>query len=162
MRLGWLVLPAPLVEPMVEAKLYADTHTRSLDQLILADLITGHGYDRTVRAARLRYRRRRDLLHAQLRAHAPWARVSGIAAGLHALVWLPEPGPTEATVLAQAGRQGLALQPLAEHWHRSGSNPQGLIVGYSTPAEADWPAALAALCAGLAGGSTRPTSGFGS
>ncbi|SEG87193.1 transcriptional regulator, GntR family [Thermomonospora echinospora] len=150
-RLAWTVLPGRLVERVAEAKLYADAQTESLGQLILADLIAGHGYDRHVRAGRLRYRRRRDLLVSRLRQRAPHVRVDGVAAGLHALVGLPPAGPGEQDVLERAAAHRLALQPLADHWLRPGDHPQGFVVGYSTPPEADYPAALDALCAALGG-----------
>jgi len=143
LRLGWVVLPARLVEPVTEAKRLADAHTGTLGQLTLADMITSHAYDRHVRASRARYRRRRDLLLARLGGGAH--RVGGIAAGLHALVTLPPDGPSEAAVLAAAARQGLALGDLASHWHTPGDRPQGLIVGYGTPGPSTYPAALDVL-----------------
>jgi GntR family transcriptional regulator/MocR family aminotransferase len=153
LRLGWMVLPAALVGPVAEEKLFADTHTASLAQLALADLLTSHAYDRHVRAARLRYRRRRDELTARLRTEAPRVRVTGIAAGLHALLLLPEPDPDEGTVLDIAAGRGLALQPLGDHWHAPDDaghrRPQGFVIGYSTPAEHAWSATLDALVATL-------------
>ena len=66
-RLAWMVLPEHLVGPITEAKRHADHQTESLGQLTLAEFITSHDYDRHIRAARLRYRRRRDLLAERLR-----------------------------------------------------------------------------------------------
>jgi GntR family transcriptional regulator/MocR family aminotransferase len=158
LRLAWMVLPHRLAGPITQAKLHADAQTAALSQLVLAELIDTHVYDRHIRAARLRYRRRRDLLLTRLRTEAPVTRVGGTAAGLHAVVWLPHPGPTESTILARATAHGLALQPLADHWHRADDHPQGIIVGYSSPAEHAWPAALATLCAVLR---TQPRAGTG-
>jgi len=142
LRLGWVVLPERLVEPVVEAKRHIDVHTEVIGQLTLAEMITSHAYDRHVRTARTRYRARRDLLLARLRG----APVGGIAAGLHALVSLPPGGPCEADVLAEAARRGLALGDLASHWHApDDDHPQGVIVGYGTPGESSYPAALDVL-----------------
>ncbi|GAA1866017.1 MocR-like pyridoxine biosynthesis transcription factor PdxR [Asanoa iriomotensis] len=141
LRLGWVVLPARLVEAVVEAKRHTDYHTEVVGQLTLAELITSHGYDRHVRAARSRYRARRDLLLSRLRGEP----VRGVAAGLHALVPLPPGGPRESDVLASAARHGLALGDLGSHWHAPGDHPQGLIVGYGTPSESRYPAALDVL-----------------
>ncbi|TYK45382.1 PLP-dependent aminotransferase family protein [Actinomadura decatromicini] len=149
MRLAWTALPARLVEPFAEAKRLADAHTQSLAQLVLADLIRTHAYDRHVRASRLRYRRRRDLLVETLRARAPRVRVRGVAAGLHALVLLPDGGPSEDEVMARAAALGLALMPLRGHWQDPDGRPQGFVVGYSTPSGAAYRPALAALCAAL-------------
>jgi GntR family transcriptional regulator/MocR family aminotransferase len=86
LRLAWMILPARLADAVTEAKRYADVHTASLGRLVLTDLIDTHAYDRHIRAARLRYQHRRDLLLTRLHAEAPRTRVGGIAAGLHAVI----------------------------------------------------------------------------
>jgi len=148
-RLAWIVLPRRLVALMADAKLYADHHTEALGQLALADLITSHAYDRHIRACRLRYRHRRDLLLDRLEsrpAHpAPGFELHGIAAGLHALISLPDFGPDERELLARAAEHNVAVEGLSTHWHGNGPRTQGLIVGYGTPTERAYPAALDAL-----------------
>jgi GntR family transcriptional regulator/MocR family aminotransferase len=146
LRLAWVVLPEHLVEPFVEAKRLADAHTQSLAQLVLADLIETHAYDRHIHASRLRYRRRRDLLVETLRARAPHVRVQGIAAGLHALILLPSGGPDEDEIMRRAASAGLALMPLRDHWQSPAGRPQGFIAGYSTPLGTAYRPALDALC----------------
>ncbi|MEV0679220.1 PLP-dependent aminotransferase family protein [Actinosynnema sp. NPDC050436] len=142
-RLGWLVLPPRLVDPVADAKRHADHRTGALDQLTLADLITGHGYDRHVRASRLRYRRRRDLLLQILRGHT----AHGVSAGLHALVHHPD----EDAATTAAAERGLVFGRLGEHRHRPDPDaPQGLVVGYGTPAEHAYRPALRALARVLA------------
>jgi GntR family transcriptional regulator/MocR family aminotransferase len=148
-RLAWIVLPQSLVEPLTEAKLYTDHQTEAIGQLALADLITSHTYDRHIRASRLRYRRRRDLLLDRLESRpanpAPGYTLHGIAAGLHALISLPKTGPDEQELLARAAEHDLAISGLSGHWHGAGPRTQGLIVGYGTPSERAYPAALDAL-----------------
>jgi GntR family transcriptional regulator/MocR family aminotransferase len=111
--------------------------------------VTSGAYDRHVRAARLRYRRRRDALVAALAARAPEARPTGIAAGLHAVVRLP-PGTEQATVRAAAWH-GLALHGLSRHRHPDAvTDPlDALVVGYGTPPDHAWAGALDALCRAL-------------
>ncbi|MER5716653.1 PLP-dependent aminotransferase family protein [Streptomyces sp. NPDC002132] len=147
LRLGWMVLPPALVDAVADAKLHSDHHTESIGQLALADLIAGHAYDRHIRASRLRYRRRRDLLLDRLGAHGG---VRGVAAGLHALVEVDD----EAEVLSRAEAEGLAVGRLGEHWHtaRGAGRPQGLVVGYGTPRERVYPEALEVLARVLHGG----------
>jgi GntR family transcriptional regulator/MocR family aminotransferase len=146
LRLAWMVLPEPLLEPVLYARLHTDLHTETPGQLTLAEMITSHAYDRHIRAGRLRYRRRRDLLVERLRRRpVRHFTVEGIAAGLHVMLGVPDGGPTEPELLAHAAAHGLALGGLAGEWHDPTDRPQGLIVGYATPSESSYPAALDAL-----------------
>jgi GntR family transcriptional regulator / MocR family aminotransferase len=148
LRLAWMVLPEELVPEIVAAKGHADWMSSALEQLTLAEFIASGAYERQVRSMRLRYRRRRDQLVAALAPRAPEIRVTGIAAGLHAVVELP-PG-TERSVVQAAAWQGLAVSGMAE-FRAAGSGqrvPQqdALVVGYATPSHSAWPGALDALC----------------
>ncbi|GGV49380.1 GntR family transcriptional regulator [Streptomyces longisporoflavus] len=148
-RLGWLVLPEHLIDDVLAAKGEREAWVSVVDQLTLADLIeTGH-YDRHIRRMRQRYRNRRDQLVAALAAHAPHISPTGVAAGLHAVLRLP-PGTEQSTAKAAAW-QGLALEGLAEFRHPEATMPasDGLVVGYSTPPEHAYGAALEALCRAL-------------
>ncbi|WP_406374150.1 PLP-dependent aminotransferase family protein [Streptomyces sp. NBC_00647] len=149
LRLGWLVLPPSLADEVVSLKGEGGWSTGALDQLTLAEFITSGAYDRHVRAARLRYRRRRDALVAALAVRAPAVHATGIAAGLHAVLRLP-PG-TEQSVVQAAVWQGLAVHGLSRHRHPDASAPpqDALVVGYGTPPDHAWSGALDALCRAL-------------
>jgi GntR family transcriptional regulator/MocR family aminotransferase len=129
LRLGWLVLPERLVEPVLAARPLAGGDTPVFDQLALAGLIAEGAFDRHVRRMRQRYRRRRDALLAVL-AGRP---TRGIAAGLH-LVLDVEPG-AEAALVARAAERGLALDGLAAYWHDRAGRPEGLVLGYAAAPE---------------------------
>ena len=148
LRLGWLVLPASLAAGVAEAKDATGRLTSSLDQLTLAEFITSGAYDSQIRRARLAYRRRRDRLVAMLAAHAPPVRVSGIAAGLHALLELPA-GQREEDVVARAARHGLAIEGLRAYTAAGHERAPALIAGYATPPGHAFTTALARLCAAL-------------
>ncbi|MFD0204903.1 MULTISPECIES: MocR-like pyridoxine biosynthesis transcription factor PdxR [Saccharothrix] len=150
-RLGWLVLPPRWVDPVVDAKLHADHHTEVVGQLALADLIGTHAYDRHIRGCRLRYRRRRDLLVRRLDGLG--VPVHGVSAGLHVLVEHPD----ETAVLTRAAAHGLALSGLRDHHHdpRTATR-QGLVVGYATPPDHAYRAALDALTAALTASGPGP------
>ncbi|WP_308164746.1 MocR-like pyridoxine biosynthesis transcription factor PdxR [Nonomuraea sediminis] len=135
LRLGWLVLPPWLVPAVVRAKEEADFYTETLSQLVLADLIATHAYDRHVRAARLRYRRRRELLAFRF-------PLEGVPAGLSALFLMPE---GEAEVLSACSRRGLALRGLTELHHDPAGRSQGLLIGFAAPSESDYATALPLL-----------------
>ncbi|MGA4544091.1 PLP-dependent aminotransferase family protein [Uniformispora flossi] len=145
LRLGWMVLPDALVHRVLAAKGVRERWSGSLDQLVLADFLTCGAYDRHLRRMRLAYRRRRDRLAAKLAEAAPHIRVSGIAAGMHAVLELP-PG-TEQAALRAASRLGLAIDGLAPYRHPDSTLPprDGLVIGYGTPAEHAFNRALDAL-----------------
>ncbi|MFI0409112.1 PLP-dependent aminotransferase family protein [Actinomadura sp. 3N508] len=148
LRLAWMVLPPHLVRKVVQAKQDADRFTETLSQLVLADLIAGYAYDRHIRAARLRYRRRRTLLLDRVAA-VPGLAVHGVPAGLHSLLTLSAIGPTEAEVLDRCAAHGLGIRGLTELHHDPDGRPQGLLVGFAAPSERGYPAALDALFAVL-------------
>ena len=148
LRLGWLVLPARLTEAMASAKARSDAHTSSFEQLTLAEFITSGAYDRHVRRVRLAYRRRRDRLVAALAAHAPGVRVTGIAAGLHAVAELG-PGQREEQVIARAAARGVAIEGLGGYALREHTRGPALVIGYATPPEHGYTTALARLVAAI-------------
>jgi GntR family transcriptional regulator / MocR family aminotransferase len=148
LRLGWLVVPPRLLDA-VTAELAAGPS--ALDQLTLAEFITSGGYDRQIRRARLAYRRRRDRLAAAL--HGRGLQVTGIAAGMHAVLELPGTS-LERAALSRASQHGLAIEGLASY--RAGrTGPDdgsylvraGLVIGYGRPPEHAYTMALARLCA---------------
>ncbi|GAA2937728.1 PLP-dependent aminotransferase family protein [Kitasatospora cinereorecta] len=144
LRLGWMVLPRGLVGEVEAAKGGIGWTSGVLEQLALAEFIASGAYDRHVRAMRLRYRRRRDQLVEALAERAPAFRVSGIAAGLHAVLELPE--GTEQAVVQAAAWQGLALERLSRFRHPDADGREGLVIGYGSPSESGWAGALEALC----------------
>ncbi|MFZ2043387.1 MAG: PLP-dependent aminotransferase family protein, partial [Trebonia sp.] len=148
LRLGWLVLPARLTEAMASAKARSDAHTSSFEQLTLAEFITSGAYDRHVRRVRLAYRRRRDRLVAALAGHAPGVRVTGIAAGLHAVAELG-PGQREEQVVARAAARGVAIEGLGGYALREHTRGPALVIGYATPPEHGYTTALARLVAAI-------------
>ncbi|MFD9013875.1 PLP-dependent aminotransferase family protein, partial [Streptomyces sp. NPDC059552] len=147
LRMGWMVVPPGLLEEVLAAKRPTDWACGALDQLTLAEFITSGAYDRHVRGMRLRYRRRRDALVA---AVGDRVGVSGIAAGLHAVLDLPE--GLERSVLQSAAWQDLALHGLGRFRHpEAGALParDAVVVGYGTPSDSAWAPTLAALAAAL-------------
>jgi GntR family transcriptional regulator/MocR family aminotransferase len=79
--------------------------------------------------------------------------VSGVSAGLHLLLTLPE--GTEAEVVRRAGEAGIALSGLAmlRHPDAGPGTPErdGVVVSFGTPAEHAFAPAVEALCRVLAG-----------
>jgi GntR family transcriptional regulator/MocR family aminotransferase len=149
LRLAWMILPEELVPDVVNAKGIVDAAS-SLEQLTLAEFIGSGAYDRHVRSMRLRYRIRRDQLVAVLAKRAPRVRVSGMAAGLQAVLELPR--GTENSVVQAAAHQGLAISGMQEfryEEHGGGwrlPEQDALVVGYAAPSDSAWAGALETLC----------------
>ncbi|REK84586.1 PLP-dependent aminotransferase family protein [Streptomyces inhibens] len=152
-RLGWMVLPGRLVDAVLEAKGEREAWAGVTDQLTLAEFLTSGAYDRHIRRMRQRYRRRRDQLVDAVTAQAPHLTVTGISAGLHAVLQLPHDATEsdERTALRAAHWQGLALDALSDYRHPDATMPprHGLVIGYATPPDSAFPAALETLCRAL-------------
>ena len=150
LRLAWMVLPEDLIPEIVAAKGHADWISSTLDQLTLAEFIVSGAYDRHVRSMRMRYRRRRDQLVAALAQRAPGIRLAGLAAGLQAVLQLPR--GTEASVVREAARQGLAVSGIAEFRHEVADSgwrlpeQDALVVNYAAPPDSAWTGTLDTLC----------------
>ncbi|MEU4603426.1 PLP-dependent aminotransferase family protein [Kribbella sp. NPDC023972] len=128
LRLGWLILPARLVEAMSAAKLTDDRGSPVLEQLAFADFVARGEFDRHLRRMRPRYRLLRDTLVGRLGERLPELVPVGVSAGLHVTTWLP-PGLSERAVAAAALERGLGVYGLAPYW-MAGQGPAGLVFGY--------------------------------
>ncbi|MFD1051747.1 PLP-dependent aminotransferase family protein, partial [Kibdelosporangium lantanae] len=111
----------------------------TLEQLVLADMISSGAYDRHVRRCRLAYRSRRDRLVAAL---PPRFTPQGISAGLHLV--LPLSTEDEQTVPAIATRHSLAITTLTDY-RMTPTGPSGLNVGYGSPTRTSFGGTLDAL-----------------
>ncbi|WAL66936.1 PLP-dependent aminotransferase family protein [Amycolatopsis cynarae] len=145
LRIGWIVPPRSLVEPVRAALATTGWRAPSMDHLILAEMLTSGSYDRHVRQRRLAYRKRRDRLLAALPESVT---PLGISAGLHVVLLLPD-GVLEEAAFAAASRESIALDRLGRYWIRPGERPQGMVVGFATPAEHAFGPATAALARSL-------------
>jgi GntR family transcriptional regulator/MocR family aminotransferase len=129
---GWLVLPPWLQGAIRDAGAPAPS---TLDQLALARFLTTGGLDRHLRAARTRYRRRREALLGALARMLPECRVSGIAAGLHVVLDLP-PGVRAVDVVRAAEPHDLGLTDIRRYRvSPDAPAPERLVLGYGDLAD---------------------------
>jgi GntR family transcriptional regulator/MocR family aminotransferase len=130
LRLGWLVLPPDLVDPIVSARRATDLATSSLLQATYAAFLSRGDLDRHLRRTRRVYRQRRDALISALAHWFPDAVPCGASAGMHVLVTLPD-DLDESIVAARALEMGVRVYPLHEyHAGRRPRLPPGLVIGY--------------------------------
>jgi len=139
LRLGYLVVPAPLSIAFSKAKRLADRHTPGLEQEALAHLIESGGYERHVRRVRRRNGERRTALLASLSATlGDGVTVVGADAGLHVVVWLNRvPRAQEDALVAKARSIGLGLYPVTPLYAAVSARPStaGLVMGYASLGE---------------------------
>ncbi|MDX3054295.1 PLP-dependent aminotransferase family protein [Streptomyces sp. NE06-03E] len=146
--LGWMVLPFALVDESAEVKKERDT-CGIIDQLTLAEFLASGAYERHVRAARRRYRSRREALLAAVTQRASGVHVTGAAAGLHAVLSLPD--GTEQQVLKATTARGIEVAPLAQFRHDDATMTTAdfVVFGYGSPSDDAWPRTLASLARAL-------------
>ena len=139
--------PPALSGAVAEAKLLSDRGTSGLDQLALAALLRSGRYDRHLRKMRGVYARRRTVLIEALQRHAPGVRLTGLAAGFHAVAHLPE-GADEDAVVAEALRRSVGLYGMAPFRAVRVPAPPQLVLGFGLTGERAIEAGIAAV-AGL-------------
>ncbi|WUS95826.1 PLP-dependent aminotransferase family protein [Streptomyces sp. NBC_00708] len=138
LRLGWLVAPASMTGELVDRKRTMDLGNPALDQAVLADFVSGGGYDRQLRRCQRAYRERRDALTRALAEHFPGSEVSGVAAGLHAIARLPERWGPEDEFAGRAAGAGIAVRLLRDYGTaRPTDGCVRLVLGYAHLATTD-------------------------
>lgn len=146
-RLAYMVLPQGLL-PKWKQRYggYANTVSRFEQQTFCRFVEEGY-FTRHLARTRNTCKRRRDALAAALYAEfgRRHIRLAGLHTGLHLLLTLPG-GPGEAAMVQAAAKAGVRLTGLSAYYHAPGSHwqPDTVIIGYGSLAEADAPA-LAAL-----------------
>ena len=134
LRLGWMLVPPRLVEPIAMTKEHIDRGSPSLEQLAFADFLEHGEFDHHLRRMRPIYRRRRDVLLAAIRRHLPELRPVGASAGLHVFAWLPA-GVDEAGVVRRVASAGVGIYALSRYGYAGTSGQGGLIFGYGAVSE---------------------------
>jgi GntR family transcriptional regulator/MocR family aminotransferase len=137
LRLGWLLLPARLLEPVLAIRAVEDVHVPATDQIAFAELLRSGAFERHVRRMRARYGARRERLLSILAGRAPAVRPAGAAAGLSVLLDLPDHGPDAAELCARAAERSMRL------YGPAGRN--AVLVGFGALSEHDAEAGLRAL-----------------
>ena len=140
--IGWMLVPSRLADALSRSEI-TPSLPPTLDQLAFARLLTSGAYDRHLRKARRAFRLRRDLLVAELAQRLPGCEVSGVAAGLHLVVHLPDGVRASSTVRA-AERRGVRVVDL-DRYRAAGSGPPALVLGYGNITDALVPEAVSVL-----------------
>ena len=133
LRLGWLVVPAALLEGIAQDKLVGDRGAARIEEYAFADFVRRGELDRHLRRMRARYRKQRDAMVQALARELPEATVTGIAAGLHVTVELPE-GYDAQAIRDEAARRRIVFNSMTEY-REAGGGSTTLMLGYGSVSE---------------------------
>lgn len=128
LRLGYIIVPPSLVEAFWAMRAFIDIHPPILEQMALADFIAEGHFVRHLRRMRTLYAERRALLLDALK-NLP-LEVSGAAAGMHFVGWLPD-GLEDLAVSEKAAAHQVHAMPVSYFRIKPGGR-QGLIFGYAS------------------------------
>jgi GntR family transcriptional regulator/MocR family aminotransferase len=142
LRIGWMLVPSRWADTLRRFEV-TPSLPPTLDQLAFARLLVSGAYDRHLRKARRAFRIRRDLLVAELEQRLPACEVSGVAAGLHLVVHLPEASEPSA-IVREAETRGVHVVDL-DRYRASGAGPPALVLGYGNITDALVPEAVSIL-----------------
>jgi GntR family transcriptional regulator/MocR family aminotransferase len=145
--IGWIVTPAAWTRAL-RATEVRPAAPPLLDQLAFSEFVASGSYDRHMRAARKRYRARRDALVAALAAHLPDAHVSGAAAGLHVLVRFDSELAAPA-VVERAAQLGVHVSSVEAYRVANKAIGTGLVLGYGNLGDGEVDRAVAGLAAAV-------------
>jgi GntR family transcriptional regulator / MocR family aminotransferase len=136
LRIGYLVVPKPLISVFTSAKWLCDRHTATLEQETLAEFITSGLYERHLRRVRRRNAARRTALRDAIAKYlGDRVEVTGFGAGAHVVLW-PSSRLTEAGMIARAASVGVAVYGISPYY-LTPPTAKGLMLGYSRLKEAD-------------------------
>lgn len=131
LRLGYLVLPAPLVDRITEWKRLGDHHSNSLDQLTLTRFIETGALERHIARMKRIYRQRRDgLIKCLNETFNGRVKLWGETAGMHMVAEFPEVDFTP-ELINNLARKGIVASTVAEHSFDKNSHRCQLILGYA-------------------------------
>ena len=136
LRVGYLVVPKPLISVFTSAKWLCDRHTATLEQETLAEFITSGLYERHLRRVRRRNAARREALREAIGKYlGDRVEVSGFGAGAHVALW-PAAPVSETAVIAKAAALGVAVYGISPYF-LAGPSRRGFMLGYSRMTESD-------------------------
>ncbi len=148
LRLGYLVAPTELIEPLLTMRRFLDMHLPMLEQMALCDFLNEGHYARHLRRMLQHYRKRRELLHRELHIHlGSLLEVRAPEAGMQLVGWLP-PGKDDQRAADLAAQVGIQVLPISR-FSLEPLSRGGLVFGYAGTDEEAIPRGVKQLAAVL-------------
>lgn len=130
LRLGYAVVPRPLLGAFVSARYLVDRQPPTLQQAVVAEFMQQGHFAAHIRRMRQLYREQRDALAETLvRRAADWLDVVVPDQGMHLVAYLRD-GSSDIAVEAAAERAGVVVRAISRFYHSARPRP-GLILGFS-------------------------------
>lgn len=135
LRLGFIVSPADLIEPIRRARIFSDRQPPEPLQSQLAEFIVRGFLTEHLRKMKSTYQDRRDAIYETLCRHRSCNLDPGElpASGMHLIAKLTR--CSDAVVSRKATELDIHVPPLSAFFNEPGNAPQGLVIGFAgTPA----------------------------
>ncbi len=129
LRLGFAVVPAPLVAAFVRLRTLLDRGTDALTQAVLAEFMRQGLLAPHIRRMRTEYAHRREAVLAALQRYAPGLATIPAPGGLHMVARLPD-GMDEAAAVRACRARELAVAPLRAYY-AGPPRMSGIVLGFS-------------------------------
>jgi GntR family transcriptional regulator/MocR family aminotransferase len=130
LRLGYLVVPADLMDVFAAARALTDLHSPVIEQAVLAEFIAERHFARHIRRMRGMYEERQQTLVEEARKNlGDMLEVAPAKAGMHLIGWLPV-GIGDRDVSLRAAEAGLNLAPVSAYCIEQNLRG-GLLLGYT-------------------------------
>lgn len=141
LRLGYIVVPADLVERFLAVRRAMDLCPPTFYQEVLADFIAEGHFARHIRRMRVLYGQRRSVLVESIQKElGSVVEVLGDEAGVHLTVALKN-GVRDLEIAERAARQNLSIWPLSPAYLGPGAC-QGFILGFGSTGLVEIPGAV--------------------
>jgi GntR family transcriptional regulator/MocR family aminotransferase len=147
LRLGYVVVPADLVDRFRAVRFAMDVSPPTFMQCVLADFIREGHFSRHLRRMREVYAERRDALIESIRQQlGVRTEIMGAQAGLHVAAILH--GIDDRAVAGRAMRQKICVAPLSSFYADAPAH-RGFVLGFGSSSPREIPAAICRLRACL-------------
>jgi GntR family transcriptional regulator/MocR family aminotransferase len=131
LRLGFVVVPPDLVSKVHDMRRAADVHPPALDQVVLADFISGGHYERHLRRMRAAYRERLEGLSAGLDRHCRGAlTLRTVRTGLHAVADVDHADAVD--VARECAARGVEVTPISSYYLGREKAANAIIIGFAS------------------------------
>jgi GntR family transcriptional regulator / MocR family aminotransferase len=131
MRLGYVVVPRPLVDAFCSGRALNGRHAPVIDQAVLAEFIAEGHLARHIRRMRSLYQERQEAFIALCRKYVPDVlEVEPADAGMQVMGWLPH-GVDDQRVSERLRAEGVVTAALSVHCIGTPPERGGLVLGYT-------------------------------